>query len=100
MELRNINKKKSQAKPKTVEDDDALKVFKEIQYEYSLNQKVQLSNDGKKQENKLTKPYYKVIEVYKSNLGDMSAWFMKLDDTDDTNIVNPYLANHFEPYEE
>ena len=104
MDLRPVNEKKKGDTPtknpapkKSKTNKGELPVFKEIDYEYELNEPVKLSADGWKQNDKLKKESYRVTSVYLAQLGDMSCWMMTLNEEDDENICNPYLANHFEP---
>lgn len=103
MKLQNINEKKK-AIPKAPPErkkrkgkDGELPIFRKMDYEYELNEKVVLTEEGWKQNTKLTKEHYRVTSVYLSNLGDMSCWMMTLNEEDDKNIYNPYIAHHFKP---
>ena len=101
MKLQNAggNKTPPKVKPKERKEKDSkgLPIYRSMTYEYSLNEEVYINASGKKQITNLKKPYYRVTKVYLKELGDMSCWLMCLNEEDDINIVNPYLAHHFSP---
>ena len=91
----NKGKKETKAKPKRKG-----RIYKEMTYEYEEREAVVLSASGLKQKNlykDLKKEPYHVIKIYLANLGNMDCWMMVLDDSEDENIRNPYLAHHFKP---
>ena len=75
-------------------------VFNPLDYEYSLNERVYVNEEGKKQLHKLKKPYYHVVAIRQANLNDMLVNVMDLNVKDDENVKNPYLAHHFSPYKD
>lgn len=96
MKLKDL-KSKPQAKDKKERGN---RIFREMTYEYDENEKIVLSEEGKMQITNLKQDYYRVTKIYLANLGDMDTWMMVLDETHDKNVRNPYLAHHFQPYEE